>query len=692
MGRLLKGLVLSLILLFVFEGRASALHPRVVHHDLRVSLLPSESRLTGSDSIRVDPGGSEELEFELAKTAQVSRVTVDESTRSFILENGRLRVPLRPDEKNRTIAVQTDYTAVFRDAVPDAPLNTDNPGYGVTGIVSEKGSFLLEGAGWYPRIPGSRPTYRLTVDAPEGILAVSAGKGRGHETRNGRTCSEWHVEFPLDGLSLSAGPYTVQERTVNGIQISTYFFAQSQDLSEAYLDATARYLVFYENLIGPYPFTKFAVVENFFETGYGFPSYTLLGSAVIRLPFIIETSLGHEIAHSWWGNGVLVDYEKGNWSEGLTTYLSDYLYKENSSREEAREYRLQVLRSFSTLVDEENDFPLSQFRSRYDPASQAIGYGKGAMVFHMIRRKVGDQIFWDALKEVYKEKLFQKASWKDFQEAFERNGAPGLQTFFDQWVRREGAPVLSLDSVAMEAMSGLFKVRGFVIQKEPLYELEFDLVLESESLRGHKTLNLAGPATLFEVPSFGHPLRLLVDPEFHMFRALHPSEVPPAVNALKSAETLTVVLSRRWQSEGGKLGKTLALSLGARKVRIVSEEDFVEEAGNTSDLLFVGLPEQPRNWIDPYPGLVIEANRVALEKRTFDAPTDLFFGVFQHPGSRAHVVGLFLPLSPGDFLDGARKITHYGKYSYLVFRDGKNVVKGTWPIRSSPMMYVWKKD
>lgn len=45
-------------------------------------------------------------------------------------------------------------------------------------------------------------------------------------------------------------------------------------------------------------------------------SYTLLGRTVIKMPFIVYTSLGHEIAHNWWGNSVFVDQEKGNWCEG----------------------------------------------------------------------------------------------------------------------------------------------------------------------------------------------------------------------------------------------------------------------------------------------------------------------------------------------------------------------------------------
>jgi aminopeptidase N len=402
---------------------AFAQYPRSLHHELKVSLEPAENRLSGVATIRVEPGRLEMIQFELSKTAQVLGVTVEGADRAFTFQRGRLNVPVLPEERNRVIEVAVEYSARFMDPVPEMPINMDNPGHGVTGIISEGGAFLLGGAAWHPQVPGSRPTYRLTVEAPEGILAVSAGRSLGHETRNGTTYSTWEVDFPLEGLALSAGPYRVRERTVNGISISTYFFDASQDLSDAYLDATARYLVFYENLFGPYPFAKFAVVENFFPTGYGFPSYTLLGSTVIRLPFIVETSLGHEIAHCWWGNGVLVDYRQGNWSEGLTTYVADYLYKENASAEEAREYRLQILRNFSTLVNEENDFPLARFQTRYDPASQAIGYGKGAMVFHMIRNMVGDSNFWEALREIYREKRFQKASWKDFQRLL--NGKEG---------------------------------------------------------------------------------------------------------------------------------------------------------------------------------------------------------------------------------------------------------------------------
>jgi Peptidase family M1 domain len=687
-----KGVLFFLGLFLFLSSSAFAAYPRAEHLDLKISLIPAESRLSGTAEVRVSPNRSDVLEFELSRNAQVTRVRSGGSPRAFTFKEGRLRVFLEPEEREKEISVLVEYSATFRDSVPESPIYADNLDFGVTGIVSEKGSFLLEGSGWYPQIPGSRPTYRLEVEAPEGILAVSEGKSLGHETRGGKTFSAWEVDFPLEGLSLSAGPYLLREKTVNGISIYTYFLARDQGLSESYLDATARYLVFYENLFGPYPFTKFAVVENFFPAGYGFPSYTLLGSTIIRLPFIIETSLGHEIAHSWWGNSVLVDYRQGNWCEGLTTYVADYLYKENSSAEEAKEYRLQVLRDYSTLVNENNDFPLVRFKSRHDPASQAIGYGKGAMVFHMIRRKLGDKAFWGALRDVYKERRFQETSWRDFQKAFERRGECSLQEFFDQWLLRKGAPQLSLDSPTAEPFKGLYVVKSFLLQKKPFFNLELTVRLESESLKGHKTVNLSGPATFFEVPSFGRPLRLLVDPDFDVFRRLSPSEIPPTINSIKASPFLLLVFSKRWARYSSTLGKMLALSLGVKNYRIIPEQEVNDKDLKSHDLLFVGLPQASAIPASLPTGLVLQAKKFILQGQTFALPSEVFFGVYPHSIAKDRVVAVFLPLSSDRLEEVARKISHYGRYSYLVFREGKNEVKGTWPVRESPLIYSWKWD
>ena len=135
-------------------------------------------------------------------------------------------------------------------------------------------------------------------------------------------------------------------------------------------DDAPRLALGYRGLVGPYPYGKFALVENFWETGYGMPSFTLLGPQVIRFPFILHSSYPHEILHNWWGNSVFVDYESGNWCEGLTAYMADHLIQEQRGRGE--EYRRDTLQKYRSYVRDGRDFPLTEFRSRHSAAASRI--------------------------------------------------------------------------------------------------------------------------------------------------------------------------------------------------------------------------------------------------------------------------------------------------------------------------------
>jgi len=191
--------------------------------------------------------------------------------------------------------------------------------------------------------------FKLRVSAPRGIYAVTAGELIGHEDRDANSISTWKTGPIGQGLSLSAGKYIVgRKRTAKSLFTHTSLRKPipSRKPTSMLRPHTSNSM---KRLHGPYPFPKFAIVENFFPTGYGFPSYTLLGASVLQLPFIPATSLRHEIAHSWWGNGVLVDYASGNWCEGLTTYVADYLSQEIASAADARLYRQQVLQTMRRL-------------------------------------------------------------------------------------------------------------------------------------------------------------------------------------------------------------------------------------------------------------------------------------------------------------------------------------------------------
>jgi hypothetical protein len=160
---------------------------------------------------------------------------------------------------------------------------------------------------------------------------------------------------------------------------------------------------------------------------------------VIRLPFIRATSLGHEVLHNWWGNGVYPDWQSGNWSEGLTTILADYAYKEDEGDAAAREMRMSWLRDYAAVPPGE-DFALKDFTSRHHGIASIIGYNKAAMVFLMLRDRIGREAFERGLRLLWERKQFQTASWADLEAAFSEAAGQSQTEFFRQWVQRAGAP------------------------------------------------------------------------------------------------------------------------------------------------------------------------------------------------------------------------------------------------------------
>ncbi len=661
----------------------------VVHHDLQVRILPSEHRLTGTDRITIRQSGLRELLLSLSPEAQVRAVRVDGSPAEFRRRAGRIKVPLPGEQGRRDIVVEIHYDGRFQDPVPVMPANTDNPGYGVTGTITDSGVFLLGGAGWYPVVDAPTAAFRLTVTAPQGMVAVTAGKSLGHRTEGRRTVSTWEIPAMAEPIALSAGPYEIRERAVGEITAATYLFPQSRHLSDGYLAAVERFIRFYEGLFGPYPFQKFAVVENFFPTGYGFPSYTLMGTRVLHLPFIKHTSLGHEIAHCWWGNGVGVNASRGNWCEGLTSYVSDYLFQEQEGPAAAAEYRRQLLRNYAALVPESRDFPLNAFRSRIDPPTKAIGYDKGAMVFHMLRREVGDEVFWPALKTLYKDYRFQQISWREIQAVFEKTHGRSLDIFFTQWLDRAGAPHLALEGVRTFRRSGRRYVAGTLRQTAPHYRVQVPVSVTGPWGEQTILVEMEGESTGFEAAlpaeaTDAPPEMLRVDPDADLFRRLYPAEIPATINSLRGSRRTTLVLSESGP-EARARARLLSAALGLSSAKVVEERRISRSDLQEADVIFLGMPRNP----DLLRGMgtaSVDRKAVRIGGDAFPRHGHAFFMVFQHPFTKGRVAALCM--GPDATAESVLpKIPHYGKYSYLVFNGTRNRTKGVWQASDSPLIH-----
>src|SRR5512146_1143049 len=302
---------------------------------------------------------------------------------------------------------------------------------------------------------------------------------RAARTKNGARV-RWESPDPQEEIYLIASRFTTYEKKSGTLSGMVLLRTPEKELADRYLDATIRYIDMYSNLIGPYPYTKFALVENFWETGLGMPSFTLLGEQIIRFPFILNSSYPHELLHNYWGNSVYVDFKTGNWCEGLTAYMADHLIAEQ--RGQGDEYRRTTLQKYTDYVRSSNDFPLKEFGSRYNASSEAIGYGKSMMMWNMLREMIGDENFIKGFQKFYRDNKYKSASFNDIRLSMESVTGKDLKQFFSQWVDRTGAPELSISRVGASMENGKYRLHFSLkqIQSEDAYNLEVPIAVSFE--------------------------------------------------------------------------------------------------------------------------------------------------------------------------------------------------------------------
>lgn len=643
-----------------------------VGHQLQVRLDPSSGAIQGRDRIVLPEGLEARFVLHAALTPESAYPLQALEHEDAALRHYRVQLP----------AGVRSFELSFSGRLTADGDNT----------VSADNVVLGPDAGWYPVFGEAPVRFSLTVQLPAGWHSVSQGAA---EWIAPSDAAMWRADTPQRGIWLVAAPFTRYDRSGAWGQAQAFLRQPDRDLARDYLNATVEYLRLYSRLIGPYPYPKFALVENQRQTGYGMPSFTLLGSRVIRLPFIVHTSYPHEILHNWWGNGVWVDYEQGNWAEALTTYLADYMLAERRGR--GTDQRRAALQKYADFVAEHNDFPLRRFHARHGEASQAVGYSKGMFLFHMLRRQLGDTRFVAALREFYRQYLFREAGFDDLQRVFEQVGGTSLQTEFEQWLERTGAPELRLGDVSVSVQAQAFRIRLELQQAQPgpAYRLRVPVAVQ---LAGRNTAQLRALTMTDKRQTFvwtvpARPLRVAVDPEFDVFRRLHPAELPPSLGSLLGAPRSLFVLPAEAAPELRRAYRELAGQWAGPQDRIVSDRDL--ESLPAGPVWLLGAENQwlpdLRQALAPLPAR-IEDGSVRLEDRRWPR-TDYSFAMTVSGPAQQPRAWIAAP-TPEAVAALARKLPHYTRYSYLAFAEPgtRNRLKGQWPVTGSPLERLLDKE
>ncbi len=670
-------------------------HDALLHHALHVVLYPRENRFTAEDTATIPDNFPREFRFILHKGLNPAGYP-----ESVIIENDAEKLPHKHLESYIVRLPDDIKTFVISyGGVIDHPLEQVGKeqarGYSQTmGKITEEGVYLSGHSHWYPVFDAPLLTFSLTVELPREWDVVSQGERTLHRIDRDKKYVRWSSPEPQEEIYLVAGKFHEYEKRMDTVRAMVFLRSPDEKLAGKYLEAAGRYLPLYQSLIGPYPYSKFALVENFWETGFGMPSFTLLGPKVIRLPFIADTSFPHEILHSWWGNSVFPEYEQGNWSEGLTAYLSDHLTAEQ--RGGGADYRQTALQKYADYVSAEKEFPLAGFRSRHSAPSEAIGYGKSLMFFHMLRLELGDEIFIRGLRDFYRGNKFRFASFGDLRRSFERVSGRCLEDIFAQWITRSGAPELKIRNVRSFFENDSYVLTASVeqVQHGQPYRL---LVPVAVTMEGHEeayqtSLRIDEKRAGIRLHLRAKPLRIDVDPEFDVFRRLNRDEVPPAITLVLGAKRLIAVLPSSAAPPLIQAYRTFAEAMrdaGPDRVEIKFDSE-ISAFPPDSALCILGMDnlllEKVLKALSRFPlKMNHESMNIAKSAIPLEGHSIVLTG--RNPGNQDAGM-LFVSSGSPEALKGlSRKLPHYHKYSYLVFRGDEleNIIKGRWGLTDSTM-------
>jgi aminopeptidase N len=563
-----------------------------------------------------------------------------------------------------------------------------------SGLIGSEGVYLSSDTHWYPDRPDSMAVFQIEATIPDPFRIVTQGELVSENLKDGTWTSKWMNALPAEGLALVAGKYSVRTRKVDGIKISTYFFHDDDRLSETFLNSAEEYLKIYSDLLGPYPFKKFDIVQNFFSSGYGIPTLTLLAPEAIRRgkEFLRPGALDHEIVHSWWGHYVSYKPGTGNWMEALTTYCANYYYKElKIGKEVARKYRQDVVQKYAIEVPLSKDYPLRKFEGKGTELDAQIGYGKGSMVFHMLRRIVGKDLFFATLRQFGMQSGGKQASWEDIKNIFEEVSSKQLNHFFSQWLDRPGGPQLKLENVRAQAASNGFVVSGEVVQEGDVYQLPLLIELDDGLRKKRLILDVSKRRSAFSMEVPRMPLKLTLDPDDQLFRRLYPEEIVPGLNALLEDPEKVFIVSDQGDEESQKIYFELARMVKELKGgEILSAREVTEEKLRNSSVMLLG-----ESWKTP-----VISKLISHLPKPLDHKDGSFFikGDRVDEGDESLLLSFPNPLHPGKWVTGyfgrsagalsrARYIFFYGWDSYILFRNGKPQERGNFCPRTSFVSY-----
>jgi len=312
---------------------------------------------------------------------------------------------------------------------------------------------------WFPSYdtPNDFRTTELKATVAKPFTVVSNGKlVSTTENTDGTRTFYWKMDTPYANYltSIVVGEFTTVEQNYDGIPVLNFGYTNETKEVVATVKNLPDMIKFFSEKTGVrYPYPKYAqtMVEDF---GGGMENI----SATTQIEEMIhderemldedsDSLQAHELAHQWFGDLVTCrDWGQIWLNESFATYM-DALYNEHSKGHDDFLYAnvRDNQNQYFTTWNAGNRRPIvTKNYANKDAMFDSYAYPRGAAVLHMLRKHLGDELFWKSLNHYLTSNLNQPVSTEELRIAIEETTGQSMDWFFDEWLYKMGHPIFDV--------------------------------------------------------------------------------------------------------------------------------------------------------------------------------------------------------------------------------------------------------
>jgi len=392
---------------------------------------------------------------------------------------------------------------------------------------------------WFPCFdaPHERTTTEITATVDDPFMAVSNGEllSKSKGTDPNTTAYHWRLDKPHTTylVSLAVGHFIEIDDTRGGVPIYYYVLKHQEADARLSLGRTPDMMTFFNERLGyPYPWGRYSqvAVVDFIAGGMENTAITTLTERTIHdaaahLTQSSDPLVAHELAHQWFGD-LLTCRDWGNiWlNEAFATFL-DAAWAEHDKGPDEYAHRMWDNANDAFNVDPPgNRFAtMRQHYAEPDSLFTARIYEKGAWILHMLRRELGEELFWRAVREYLQRFAFQSVETNDLLRVFEDVSGRGLERFFDQWVYKPGYPEFKV-AHTWDGDKKVIKIHVEQIQKTddgtPIFAVKTHMRFGVGETYRDEPIEITGKEHTFYFALPEKPAYLRFDPEASVLKKL----------------------------------------------------------------------------------------------------------------------------------------------------------------------------